>query len=301
MAGSEALDYAGRRRGDWRATHVAALILGNVALALGPWSVRLADTGPVAAGFWRLALALPLLALIARLNRQRLGGFSRAAWLAMAGAGLFFAFDLAAWHVGIHATRLGNASLFGNSGSIIVMIWGLIALRRRPHAAESLAFIAAIGGALILMGRSLEIGTVTLHGDLLCLLAGFFYAFYILLLGSTRASLGNWSLLFWSSVTGTPVLLGMALLLDERVWPQHWAPLVALALGSQVIGQGMLVYALRHFTPLVIGLALLTQPAISILAGWVAFDETLGPWDAGGMLLVAAALVIVRAGEKREG
>ena len=37
---------------------LAALLLGNVALAMGPWFVRLADTGAVSAGFWRVALAL---------------------------------------------------------------------------------------------------------------------------------------------------------------------------------------------------------------------------------------------------
>ena len=36
------------------AWHFAALLLGNVMLALGPWLVRLTDTGPVAAGFWRM-------------------------------------------------------------------------------------------------------------------------------------------------------------------------------------------------------------------------------------------------------
>ena len=36
-----------------------ALLLGNVALAFGPWLVRLSDVGPVAVGFWRLLLALP--------------------------------------------------------------------------------------------------------------------------------------------------------------------------------------------------------------------------------------------------
>ena len=39
----------------------AALIVGSCALALGPWLVRLSGTGPVAAGFWRLSLALPFL------------------------------------------------------------------------------------------------------------------------------------------------------------------------------------------------------------------------------------------------
>ncbi|HEX8379778.1 MAG TPA: EamA family transporter, partial [Allosphingosinicella sp.] len=42
-----------------------ALILGNLILALGPWMVRLTDVGPVASGFWRLALAIPFLFLLA--------------------------------------------------------------------------------------------------------------------------------------------------------------------------------------------------------------------------------------------
>jgi len=35
-----------------------AVLVGSCALAFGPWLVRLSGTGPVAAGFWRLALAL---------------------------------------------------------------------------------------------------------------------------------------------------------------------------------------------------------------------------------------------------
>ena len=41
----------------------AGLLVGNVALACGSWMVRVADTGAVAAGFWRLLLAVPMLAL----------------------------------------------------------------------------------------------------------------------------------------------------------------------------------------------------------------------------------------------
>src|SRR4029453_646081 len=48
----------------------AALLMGSSALAFGPWLVRLAGTGPVAAGFWRLALALPFLWILARLFGQ---------------------------------------------------------------------------------------------------------------------------------------------------------------------------------------------------------------------------------------
>lgn len=49
-----------------------------------------------------------------------------------------------------------------------------------------------------------------------------------------------------------------------------------------------------------IGLVLLTQPVISVLLGWLAYGERLTGWDALGMLLVAAALVIARAAPARE-
>jgi hypothetical protein len=53
-----------------------ALILANIFLAFGPWLVRLSDVGPVAAAFWRLALAVPVLLVLAGFvgpNRPRLG------------------------------------------------------------------------------------------------------------------------------------------------------------------------------------------------------------------------------------
>jgi len=280
----------------WNWCHLAGLLLGNAVLAMGPWSVRLADTGPVSAGFWRLALAVPLLGLLARANRQKLSGFAAPVWLAMAGAGMFFALDLAAWHLGIGATRLANATLFGNTSSVILMAWGLIAMRRLPHRGEALAFVAAVAGAAILMGRSLEIDAASFHGDLLCVAAGLFYTFYLLLLQNARTELGNWSLLFWASVSGAPVLLAVAMALGEPVWPHNWWPLIALMLGSQVMGQGLLIYSLRHFPPLIIGLSLLTQPALAVLAGWYAFGEALTLSDGLGMALVAGALVLARAG-----
>lgn len=287
-------------RYDWTWRHFAALMGGNVALALGPWSVRLSDAGPVATGFWRLALAVPVLALLALATRQQLTGFGRPTWLAVAGAGVFFALDLAAWHLGIAQTRLGNATLFGNSGSLILMVWGIVVMRRTPHRGDWLALAAASVGAAILFGRSLEISTATLVGDLLCLLAGLFYVGYILLLQNERAHLGSWSLLAWSSTLGAPLLLGMALWLGEPIVPHRWWPVLVLVLGSQIVGQGLLVYALRHIPPLLIGLVLLTQPSVSVVAGWFAFGETLTAWDGVGMALVAGPLVLARAGE-REG
>jgi len=280
---------------DWNGWHFAALLGGNAALALGPLWVRLADTGPVSAGFWRLLLAIPVFILLVRWTGERLTGHSRGAILMIMAAGLFFSLDLASWHLGIERTRLGNATLFGNSGSILLVAFGLIALKRWPRIMEWAAFAAAIIGSAILLGRSLEFGHDTLVGDLLCLLAGFLYTFYILLAQRQRADFGGWTVLVYASAAGLPVLLGLALYLGEPLWPTDWRPIVALSLTSQVIGQGLLVYALRHFSAFIVGLALMTQPALAVAVGWAVFGEVLNPLDFLGMALVGAGLVLARS------
>ena len=127
------------------------------------------------------------------------------------------------------------------------------------------------------------------------MLAGLLYAVYLIVLQRQRGSLGSWTILFWSSLAGAPLLLVLALALGEQVWPGNWWPLIALAVLGQLVGQGLLVFSLRHFSAVVIGLALLTQPAVGALAGWLVFGETMTALDLVGMVMLGGALVLARA------
>ena len=276
----------------------AALIVSNLFLALGPWMVRLADVGPVAAGFWRLSLAIPLLMLFAW--RGGLGSFrpvSAIGALIVLG-GLFFAADLAAWHAGIHLTKLANATLFGNTSSLLFPIYGFIAARMLPRRMQAVALLLAMIGAALLLGRSYELSARHLKGDLLAILAGLFYTLYLIVIDRARQTLKPMPVLALATIAGAGPLLLFALALGEQVLPGDWTPVVLLSLGSQVIGQGLLVYAIGHLSPLVVGLGLLTQPAVTALVGWLAYDERLGPLDGVGALLVCAALVLIRLPER---
>ena len=276
----------------------AALVLGNLAIAFGPLLVRYADTGPVATGFWRLALAVPVLGLIGHRRGFRVSAVPPKLLAYIAFAGLFFGIDIIAWHIGIFQTKLANSTLFANCASLLLVIYGIFLARALPSRMQLIAVILAFAGAALLMGQSLELSQSHFIGDLLCLIAGLFYAFYLVLMIRARETTESFGSLALASAAAALILLPAAVYLGERIIPIDWTPLLILAFSSQIFGQGCLTYVLPHFSPLVIGLALLVQPAVSAAAGWIAFGETLTPFDLAGGVMVMAALVLVRISDK---
>ena len=271
-----------------------ALLLGNVALAAGPFLVRNSGVGPVAAGFWRLALAIPFLWLIALAVKQPIRWPRRSLTVAIFIAAFFFATDLAAWHAGILLTKLGNATLFGNISSFLFAAWGLWLIRSWPTPIQALALLLAAIGCGLLMWGSAELSAAHLRGDLLAALAGLLYAGYLIAVERTRSELKALPLLVIASLFGALMLLPAFLVAGERFVPEDWTALFALALCSQVLGQGLLVFALGQVPPLVVGIAMLTQPALSAFLGWKYYDERLTLLDWSGAVLIVVALVLVR-------
>jgi drug/metabolite transporter (DMT)-like permease len=276
-----------------------ALIFGNLILAIGPWMVRLTDVGPVASAFWRLALAIPFLLLLAwrqQSSERQAPSWALVAMIAV--GGLFFAADLAAWHVGIGLTKLANASLFGNASSFILIIYGFIILRRLPRAVQLVALLLAAAGAALLMGSSYELSPKNFTGDLFTLTAGLFYTGYLIAVDRARKTMAPMPVLAIATAAGALPLLLLALALGQKLMPSDWTPLLILSFGSQVVGQGLLVYAVGYLSPVVVGLGLLAQPAAGAAIGHFAYGETFSLADAAGAVLIAVALVLIRLPEK---
>jgi drug/metabolite transporter (DMT)-like permease len=280
------------------------MITGSACLAFGPLLVRLADVGPMASAFWRLALAAPFLMILARVvggqGSMALPG-ARSLWLAGL-AGLAFAGDLAVWHLGIMRTTLANSTLLANAATFLLPLYGLVMLGQRPGRLQLLALAVAAAGMALLLGRSAELSPRHLAGDLLCLAAALFYTVYLVAIEKVRGNVDALPALALATVAGAICLAPLAAFFDSSpaggggssFWPQDWTPILGLAIGSQVIGQGLIVYAVRHLSPLVIGLSLLVQPAISAGIGAIRFGEVPGPWELAGAALVVVALVIAR-------
>ena len=297
------------------------MLTGSAALAFGPWLVRLADVAPVASAFWRLGLAVMPLAMLAAVVGRKASGPAvcpqTATLLVIALAGVFFAVDLALWHLGIARTTLANSTLMANSAAFILPVYGFIIARAWPGRMAVVALLCASAGIALLLGRSAELAASHLTGDLLCIAAGAFYAAYFVAIDRVRARVSPLTLLTLATLAGAVALLPLALTITSGMlasatitegathaasvafWPRQWTPLILLALGSQVVGQGLIIFAVGYLPPLVIGLTLLIQPAISATIGALRFGEGVGPVEVIGMALVATALVLVRLPEGR--
>jgi len=218
---------------------------------------------------------------------------------AIALGGIFFAADLAAWHEGILRTKLANATLFGNFASFLFAIYGFFLVKCLPGRVQAFALLLAGAGAVLLLGNSFELSRDHFKGDLLALLAGLFYTFYLIAVDRARRSMKPFPVLAIATAAGALPILFFSLAMGEQVMPRDWTPVIALSISSQLIGQGLLVYAMGHLSPVVVGLCFLTQPIASAAIGWAAYDERLSAGDGLGALLICVALVLIRAPERR--
>lgn len=270
-------------------------LTGSAMLSAGPIFVRVADVGVTQSAFWRLALAVPLLFLLARMTDRDaplLPPARSLPWLFL--AGFFFAADLAAWHLGIMRTELANAVLLGNAAAFLFPIWGYLVARRWPTPVAALALALAALGIGVLMGDSASVSGDHLFGDLLCIVAALFYTGYLIVMGRARGTLSAMATLAPVTLAGAICLLPLALAAPGNFWPQNWMPMILLAVGSQVIGQGLIIYALPHLTPLASGIGLLIQPVFAALLGYLWFAEVLSTTDLVGVAILLAAMILVR-------
>ncbi|WP_448578373.1 DMT family transporter [Thermaurantiacus sp.] len=270
---------------------LAALVVGSSLLAFGPLLVRLADVAPVASAFWRMALAAPV--LLAFALWQKPGPLAQLPWGLGLLAGAFFAADLAVWHAGIVRTTTANATLFANTTAFMLAGWGLVVLKERlawrRHGPLALAGL----GALLLLSQSAEASARHVVGDLLSLAAAAFYTFYLLVIMRMRGRHPTATVIAIATLSSALLLLPAALAAGT-FWPTDWRPVAALAVSSQLAGQGLMVFASGRLPASVLSLGLLIQPLVSAAAGMLVFGERLGPLELAGAALILAALLLVR-------
>ena len=269
-----------------------------MAIASAPIFVRLAETGPLATAFWRVLLSLPLAWawwLVHRRQDDLPQGSRKLAPLVW--AGVFFAGDLGIWHLSIMLTPVANATLLVNLAPVFVTLgaWLLFGQRARPlfWAAMALALI----GASLLVRASIAASGRQMLGDLLAVLAAVSYAGYLLAVSRARLAWPTAALMAIGASITAATLLPFVLISGEVMWPvsgRGWLILVLLTLIAQLLGQGLITYALAHLPASFSAVGLLVQPVMAAVFAWLILGETLTWTQAAGGVVVLAGIWLAR-------
>ena len=277
------------------------LLLSACVLGLAPILVRLTETGPVAAGFWRVLFAMPLLLVITSIQKgEGVGRPSK--WMIF--AGLFFALDLSFWHYGIGMTSVANATVLANLTPIVVTIVGFLVFKERvgPIFLAGMA-LGLLGAWTMAEGRgAVAPGTNPPLGDILSAATALWYAAYFLCVRQARARFGTMAVMFWSSLVGAIGLAVIMLALGEDILPASlagWGACLGLAV-VHVTGQGAIAWALGRLPTATASVVVLVQPAVAALLGWLIFTEAMTPLQGLGALAALAGVALAQWAANRD-
>ena len=264
-----------------------------------------ASTGTV----FRALFGLPILVLVALVERRQYGPLPTRTVRLAAVAGVFFVGDLMFWHHAIAAVGVGLATVLGNLQVLIVGFIAWLALGERPSRATLLALPIVLLGVLFISGvvGSGAYGAAPGLGVLLGILTAFCYAGYLLTIRlggrDQRRPAGP------VATATTVTLVGAAIVglvggdLDLTPAPSSLLWLILYGVTSQSLGYLLISISLPRLPAVIVSVILLAQPVISVALARVLLGETPSPAQLVGVGLVIGGIAVatVPVGRLRAG
>ncbi len=268
-------------------------------MGVSPIFVRFAsaaEVDPFASAFWRVALALPALAVWAALEdrgRPSRTTFSKPALL----AGLFFTGDLLFWHLSIMGTTVANATFFATTAPLWVILVARLVFGERIARATTIAVLLCLLGGVALIGNSLAVDPARIRGDVYGLITAVFFALYFFAVKRSRDHAGPGRVTFGASVVTAAGLFVAAALAGDRFIPttmEGALALLAMALLSHAAGQGLLAVALGRLPTTFGSLVIFLEAIAAAAVAWLVLGEALTVLQAAGGVLILCGIWIAR-------
>ena len=279
-------------------------LLGALVIAFSAILVRLAEVSPSTAAFFRCAYAVPLLAVLAWMERRRHGPQAPRDRMLAFGAGAIFAADLIFWNYSIEAVGAGLATVLGNLQVVLVALLAWAALGERPAPRTLVSIPIALTGVVLISGvvGSGAYGDDPLLGVVYGVLTAIAYALFLLILrqagSSERPPAGP---LFDATLSAAVFCAIAGVAIGDIDWvpeaeSQAW--LVLLALSSQVLGWLLISVSLPRLPAALTSIVLMVQPATSVVLGVVLLNEAPSAVQLSGVAIVLGAVGFATLGAR---
>ena len=273
-----------------------ALGVGILSLGFSAIFVRWAGAPGTVTSFYRMAIAVVVMAWPFFRRARSGGGLPRRGLLIAVLGGLFFAADLALWATGVVMSGATNPTLLANTAPLWVGLGAIVFFHERLSLGFWVGLLIAMAGAVLILGldslRDISLGVGTLAG----LLAGIFYGGYILITQWGRESLDSLTYFWPAAASSAASLLVVCLALRQPLTGYStltYLNFVMLSLISQVVGYLVINYALGHLPASIVSPALLGQPVVTAILAGPLLGEDLSAWQVTGGVAVLVGVFIV--------
>ena len=262
-----------------RTNYFILLAFGAMLIGFAPIFVKLSMLSSSAISFYRMFLALPFLFLLNYMHNKKF--FFRVknkkTILYAAFASLAFTTDLTLWHFSMDITSVSNATIIVNSAPIFVAILSFIFFKERLTKGFLLSFLVTYIGIVGLIYFSNNYVNGKLLGDILCLIAAFFYGVYLLVIARLGQE-NSLNIIFYTTFfcclfSIIPMMIEGGNLIPSSSF--EWLNLILMAFLCQFGGQYFITHAIGKISASGASIGLLMQPLTATILAAIIFSEIL--------------------------
>jgi drug/metabolite transporter (DMT)-like permease len=279
-----------------------ALIFGILTLAFSGIFVHWSEAPGVVTVFYRLVIAIVLLAPLVLWRARNLGllrvNTGRPARLLLYpfAGGIFTALDLGSWSTAMAYTSIANATLLNNIAPLWVALFASVVWRERLRKGLWVGLALTLAGAVVVLGSDLLRHPQLGLGDGIALVSSLFWAGYYLVTQRGRTFFDTLVYLWLMEIGAAVSLLIFCLVTAQPMtgYPTStWLAILAAALGPQITGHFLLAYALGHLPASVVSPTMISQPVFTALLAVPLAGQAISPAQALGGTVVLAGIYLV--------
>ena len=262
-----------------RTNYFILLAFGAMLIGFAPIFVKWSMLSSSAIAFYRMFLAIPFLFILNYAVNRRLSFKvnNKSTILYAAFASLAFTTDLTLWHFSMTITSVSNATVIVNSAPIFVAILSFILFKEKLSTGFVFSFVITYSGIIGLIYFSNNYANGKLLGDLLCLVAAFFYGVYLLII-SKLGKENSLNIIFYTTFFCCIFSIIPMIVEGGDIFPAsnfEWLNLILLAVLCQFGGQYFITHAIGKISASSGSVGLLMQPITATLLAAFIFNEIL--------------------------
>lgn len=273
-----------------------AATVAAVAWGVGPLAVRGIDAPVGITAFWRLWLAVPIAWSLAR----RSGGLDRLTLRRAVVPGVLFALSLMTGWTSIRETSVANATIIPALQPVLVLLVASRLFGERVRGRDILLGATGLVGVVSFIAVASDSSGASRRGDLWAVAGLIVWVAYFIETKRLRSR--------HDDVHTLPLLAGVMLVAAITMTPYtimsegmprglhgiDWMWVLFIVAVPGFTGHGLMTWAQRHAPVSVLSVVMLLSPVVSAIGAWIAFGQTLLPFQfmAGAIVLASVAGVV---------